>query len=794
MPAEVKKEIALEIAHVLFIDIVGYSKLSVNDQHASVEELNQLVRASEEFRKAESAGRLLKIATGDGMALVFYRSPEEPARCAVEISRALKEHPHLQIRMGIHSGPISGVVDVNERANVAGAGINMAQRVMDCGDAGHILLSKRVAEDLEQDDRWRPLLHDLGLGEVKHGVRIGLANLYDSEIGNPQLPAKVQAVKKHSAYVRWAEAAIALLVLGTIVAAFIFVLRRPTRPALTVAKKSVAVLPFENRSEEKANSFFADGVQDEILTHLSRIADLKVISRTSVMQYKSGVARNLREIAQQLGVAHVVEGSVQRAGSKVRVNTQLIDATSDAHVWAQTYDRNLADVFAIQTEIAEEIAAQLQAKLSPREKAAIKQPPTTDLVAFDFYIRAKPIPQSHGFGARTKERLLEAVDLLNKAVARDPNFLSAYRILAYCHDQLYFLNLDRTADRLALADAAVQAALRLQPDSGEAHIARADYLYRAFLDYDGARAEIAIAQQALPNDPVVFELLGYIDRRQGRWEESARNLERAIELDPRNFFLLQQISLSYNSLRQYAKMAAALDRALQIVPDDPDTKVGRASVDLDWRADTRPIHDTIATIIAQDPAYAAELADQWVWLAFCERDVAALERALAELGNHRFGYDAVTFDAHFGAGLLARMRGDAGAAQDGFSRARAQQEEKVRAQPAYAPNLCVLALIDAGLGRKEEALRGGQRAIELLPVEKDQINGPHMIEFFAITCAWVGEKDLALKNLTIATQLPGSLSYGQLKLHPFWDLLRGDPRFERIVASLAPKDAASPTK
>src|SRR5438046_8433737 len=316
MPAEVKKEIQLEIAHVLFIDIVGYSKLSVNDQHAAVEELTQVVRGSEQFQKAEPAGRLLKIATGDGMALVFYTSPEAPAQCAVEINRARKDYPRLQLRMGINSGPVSGVIDVNNRPNLAGAGLNMAQRVMDCGDAGHILLSKHVAEDLEEYEQWRPLLHDLGTCEVKHGGRVGVTNLHSDEDGNPQLPKKFVALKKHHTHVRWGEAAIGFLVLAAIVAAFIFLLRKPTRTVLNIAEKSIAVLPFENLSEDKANAYFAEGIQDEILTRLSKIADLKVISRTSTQHYKSA-PENLPEIAKQLGVAHIVEGSVQKSSDAV---------------------------------------------------------------------------------------------------------------------------------------------------------------------------------------------------------------------------------------------------------------------------------------------------------------------------------------------------------------------------------------------------------------------------------------------------------------------------------------------
>src|SRR5438067_6438227 len=346
MPAEVKKEIELEIAHVLFLDIVGYSKLSVNEQHARVEELNEIVRLSEQFRKAEAASRLLKIPTGEGMALVFYKSPEEPAQCAVEISRALKDNARLQVRMGIHSGPVSGVVDVNERTNVAGGGINTAQRVMDCGDSGHILLSRHVAEDLAEYERWRPFLHDIGTFELKHGVLVSVSNLYSDEIGNAKLPTKLQAVRKRRAHVRWVQIGAALIVLCAIIAGvFFFFARRPTTSALRVLEKSIAVLPFENRSRDPDNAYFTDGVQDEILTDLARVAALKVISRTSVMRYQSGGKRNLRQIANELRVAHVVEGSVQRAGNRVRVNAQLIDARNDAHLWAQTYDRDLADVF-----------------------------------------------------------------------------------------------------------------------------------------------------------------------------------------------------------------------------------------------------------------------------------------------------------------------------------------------------------------------------------------------------------------------------------------------------------------
>src|SRR5256712_3080038 len=459
MPIQIKNEIQLEIAHVLFIDIVGYSKLSISDQHARVEELNRIVRASQEFQRAEAASRLTSIPTGDGMALAFYTSPEAPAQCAVEISRALKEHPRLQLRMGIHSGPVSGVVDVNDRTNLAGAGINVAQRVMDCGDAGHILLSKHVAEDLEEYERWRPLLHDLGSCEVKHGVRVSVVNLYDDQFGNAKLPRRFETVQKRRKRLRWVATAAALLALAAIVAGLAIFSRYPMRSTLAIPEKSVAVLPFENLSEEKANAFFADGVQDEILTNLAKIADLKVISRTSVMQYKTGIARNLREIGQQLGVAHLLEGSVQRAANRVRVNAQLIDARTDAHLWAQTYDRDLADVFAIQSEIAKRIADQLQAKLSPSEKNAIERSPTSDITAFDLYTRAKNLLLRSTLSGAGKANLLQAVDLLNQAVAHDPSFLHAYCQLALAHDTLYFFGFDHTPARLALAEVAIPASL-----------------------------------------------------------------------------------------------------------------------------------------------------------------------------------------------------------------------------------------------------------------------------------------------------------------------------------------------
>jgi TolB-like protein/Tfp pilus assembly protein PilF len=555
-----------------------------------------------------------------------------------------------------------------------------------------------------------------------------------------------------------------------------------------VAEKSIAILPFENLSRDPDNAFFTDGVQDQILTNLAQIADLKVISRTSVMQYKTGIARNLREIAQQLGVARVVEGSVQRAGNRVRVTAQLLDARNDAHLWAQTYDRDLADVFAIQSEIAKAIADQLQAKLSPNEKKTIEQPPTLDVTAFDLYSRAKSLLLTTSFSALGLANVRQAIELLGQAVARDPSFFLAQCELANAHDRFYFLGGDHTGARLALAEAAIEAAFRLRPDAGEVHLARAVHLYRGYLDYDGALGELEIARRTLPNDPRVPELTGYIARRQGKQEEGLRNLERAVELDPRNFFTLQQIALSYRTLRRYPEQTAILDRALAINPDDVDTKAVRALVALDWKADTGPAHQTLDEIRVRDAEAIKRVADTWLLCALAERDATAGERALIALGDNPFGDDAVRLYRDFGEALIARMTKDEPKARAAFTAARAAQEKRVQAQPDYGAPRCVLGVIDAALGRKEEALREGRRAIDLLPPEKDSINGAHMIEYFAIIAAWVGEKDLACDQLAKAVQLPGNfVSYGRLKLLPYWDPLRGDPRFEKIVASLAPK-------
>jgi TolB-like protein/Tfp pilus assembly protein PilF/predicted Ser/Thr protein kinase len=573
------------------------------------------------------------------------------------------------------------------------------------------------------------------------------------------------------------------------------------RPVTT----GIAVLPFENLDGDKEHAFFADGIQDDILTKLAKVADLKVISRTSVMPYRG--ARNTRQIGDALRVSHVLEGSVRRAGGKVRVNAQLIDTRSDTHVWAEEYDRDLADVFAIQTEIAQKITDQLQAKMSSRERAAIEEQPTQDLVAYDLYVRATSLIDKAALkeGKEQEKDYLQAIELLNQAIARDPAFLLAYCRLAGAHDELYMTGTDQTPSRLELANAAINSAFRLKPDSAEAHLALAVHLYHGYFDYDRARDELAIALRTLPNDARIFQWGGYIDRRQRRWYDAVRNFERATELDPRNVQIVAGAAGIYHLLRDYKRETEALDRLVALEPNNIDHRLTLAWLDVRERANTQAIHALLEKTAVDNP----ELARMRLNLALYDRDTVAADTALAALGA--WGEDiadggrgGMQFSRAYEQGLVARMKGDAAAAHAAFNLARAQQEKAVGAKPGYGPPLCVLGLIDAGLGRKEDALREGRRALDLTPMAKDSsalvVGGVYdyaqrrdlfddvdVLYCFAAICAWTGERALAFQQLELLAKIPAGPSYGELRLNPIWDSLRGDPRFEKIVASLAPK-------
>ena len=803
MAGHASTEFHLEIAHILFIDTVGYSKLLTKEQRELQNALNKVVHASERFQVAEAAGKLLRLPTGDGMALVFGDSLESPIICAMEICRAIRDHPGFQLRMGIHSGPVTRLVDVNGQSNVAGGGMNMAERVMSCADANHILLSKRAADDLAEYERWRPYLHDLGDCEGKHGAKLSLVNFYTEEFGNPDLPARLkqkQVSKVSPGNLSPGQRKIlivaGLVLLGAISALYFLAHNLGRRAALEngrgaavmpAAEKSIAVLPFENLSEKKSDSNFANGVHDEILTDLAKVSDLKVISRTSTMQYRTGMERNLREIGKALGAAHVVEGSVQRDGQRVRVSVQLIDARSDTHLWAESYERDVADTFALESELAETIVAQLKAKLSPEEKAAIEEESTSDPLAHDLFLEANSLITTPLFNVQGTQNLFEAAELLEKAVARDPNYFQAYCKLASVHGQIYLNGPDHTPARLALADAAIKTAQRLRPDAGETHLALAEHLYCGFLDYDRAQHELELARRSLPNEPLVFELAGFIDRRQGHWDASTRNFLRALEIDPRNTYTLQQLAVSYYYLRRYADEAAILDRALAILPNDAGLRVFRAGIPLHRGADPQPLHATIETIVAENPAAASGLADEWHYLALCERDAAGLGRALAAMPSTGYSNAGFVFPRSWCEAIAARMAGREEGARIAFAAARNEIERTLRDRPDYGQSLSLLGMIDAGLGRKEEAIREGRGGVELLPLDKDSINGALAIEYLAVIYAWTGETEQAIDQLKHVATIPSDVSYGQLRLHPFWDSLRGDPRFEEIVASLAPR-------
>jgi TolB-like protein/class 3 adenylate cyclase/Tfp pilus assembly protein PilF len=792
MSAEVKKEIQLEIAHVLFIDIVGYSKLSINQQRAVVDEMAEVVRSSEQYQKAETAGRLIKIPTGDGMALVFYTSPEAPAQCAVEISRAIKEHPNLPLRMGVHSGPVSGVIDVNGHANLAGAGLNMAQRVMDCGDAGHVLVSKRVADDLGEYEHWRPLLHDLGECEVKHGMRVSIANLHADQVGNPQPPKKFQTLKKHSARMRWATTTAALLALAAIVAGIAMFSRYRVRSTLAAPEKSIAVLPFENLSSDKENTYFADGIQDEILTRLSKIADLKVISRTSTQHYKSA-PENLPEIARQLGVAHILEGSVQKSGDAVRVNVQLIKAANDSHVWADTFDRKLTDIFLVESEVAKAIADQLRAHLSGQEEQVIAAKPTDNPEAYDAYLRGLAYSLKT---VNTPANAIGAQKYLKEAVRLDPKFALSLALLSSVEARGYLTgNLQPTVALREEARQAAETALALQPNLGEALHAKGYYHYACLKDYDTAVRYFEQARQFLPNNSRIPQSLALVARRRGQWDRSETHFNEAERLDPRNVSLLTQHALSYIFLRRFPEALRKFDQVLNITPDDLDTLVVQAGI-----AQAEGDLPRASAILAplHPPADDSSALEIQVYQAILERRPAQIIPRLKEIlakPDPALGYN--NGELRFWLGWAQEVDGDHAAAQESWRQSRSELESFFKEQPENYNLIGDLALTNMGLGNKAAALALAERAMAVLPIETDAVTGPTPIEILARVAARMGEPDRAIAALQKLLSIPYQGAVAQnvpltpalLRLDPMFDPLRNDPRFQKLVASPASKSA-----
>ncbi len=781
MPAEVKKEIQLEIAHVLFIDIVGYSKLSINEQRAAIGELTQIVRGTEQFQKAEASERLIKIATGDGMALVFYTNPEAPAQCAVEISRAVKEHRRLELRMGVHSGPVSGVIDVTGRANLAGAGLNIAQRVMECGDAGHILVSKHVAEDLEEYEQWRPLLHDLGACEVKHGMQLGVINLYSDEIGNSQLPKKFQALKKQRARARMAVAATALILLAAIVAAFVLVSKKSTKSAPIISEKSIAVLPFENLSRDPDNAYFADGIQEEILTRLAKIAALKVISRTSTQRYQSKPS-NLAEIAQQLGVAHILEGSVQKVADQVRVNVQLVNARTDFHLWAETYDRKLTDLFSVESEVAKAIADALQAKLTGGEQRALTVKPTNNSEAYDAYLRGLALEARTTVSSDDSEK---AVGFYERAVQLDPAFAPAWARLSRANAHMYF-SLDSTPARRDATERALNTAQRLQPNSPETLLAQAYYQYWVLRDYELAKTTFGRVRELLPGSSEVPGALALIAQRQGRWDESVAYWEQTLVLDPRNTEWLALAADTYAMLRQFPAALKTYDRLLDIVPNDPETVASEAKI-YQSEGNLEQAGKLLVGINAQTPSFIAFLTK--MNQLFLERHFdEAIQLIHGRLTEYRDLPDIERFFNPYFLVLAKESAGDMAGA-----RATAQQMlrplETLSQKDPDNPNFAeALSLIYAVLGQKDAAIKEAERAMTLLPSGKDAVDGPRVEENLAFVEVLVGDKNGAIPRLQRLLAIPYSncLTPALLRLHPQWDPLRGDARFQKLCEEKQP--------
>ena len=793
MAAEIKKEIQLEIAHVLFIDLVGYSKLSINEQHAAIDELTQIVRSTEQFQKAEAADRLIKIATGDGMALVFYTSPEMPVRCAVEVSRALKGHPRLRVRMGIHSGPVSGVVDVTGRTNLAGAGLNLARRVMDCGDAGHILLSKHVAEDLAEFEEWRPLLHDLGTCDVKHGMQVAIVNLWSDDVGNRQLPQKFQALRKQRARLRGAGVAAALFLLVGIVAAFVLVSKKSARSTSIVPEKSIAVLPFENLSEDKSNAYFADGIQEEILTRLAKIAALKVISRTSTQHYKSA-SGNLREIAEQLGVAYLLEGSVQKSGDAVRVNVQLIKAANDSHLWADTFDRKLTDIFSVESEVAKAVADQLRAKLTGQEEQVIAAKPTDNVEAYDAYLRGLAFEarnSASSYLSYSRDLAEKAIGFYERAVQLDPNFALAWARLSRADALVYFNRKDNTtATRGDAAKRALETAQKLEPSSPETLLALGYYQYWVLRDYGAAKTTFDRVSKMLPGSSEVPYALGLIARRAGRWDQSIAYFQQALSLDPRNVELLMGTASTYALLRQFPVVLKLYDRVLDIIPNDPDVMVAKGSI-YQAQGNLQEAARLLSGINEQTPSVTNFIIN--IRQLQLERNYAEGVRLLqARLAQFPFDSDYDKAAHQVELAFMQRLAGDTAGAKVTAEQARNTLEQLYKEQPDAA-NAANLSQACAAMGDKDLALELAECAVMLLPRAKDAVLGPRYEENLALIQTMFGENSRAISTLTLLLQTPfdswiypTTITPALLRLDPLWDPLRGDPAFQKLCEEKQP--------
>ena len=786
--------VRLEIGHVLFMDVVGYSKLLLDEQRELVEHLTEIVRNTEQVRAAEAADKLIRLPAGDGMALVFFNSPEAPVQCAIEITKKLKQHPQLKLRMGIHSGPVNEVQDVNGRANVAGAGINIAQRVMDCGDTGHILLSKRVAEDLTQSRQWRPCLHDLGECAVKHSVPISIVNLYTDEIGNAQLPQKVKQWQSEQAahaadgspsIFRRKGLLIAAGALLIAVATFcVWLYFKQAEGTSLVPEKTIAVLPFQNFSPDKENAFFADGVQDDILTSLAKIKDLRVISRSSVMKFRDAAAQNLRAIGKTLGVANVLEGSVRREGDRVVVNVQLVDAKSARQIWANHYDRTLADSLGLQGELASEIAEALRATLSTDEQARVTAKPTQNPDAYVFYLRANQI-------SRNPDTLLEdyktAEQLYVQAIALDPDFALAHaRLASVCAEIFHYYEPTQDWENRARAEAEI--ALHLQPNLAEAHLALGQCIYWMDQDYERALEQFDIAARLSPSNGDIGRLIAAIKRRQGKWEQSLKEYERVARLDPQNPNTVRELIFTNTAMRHWPEAARWVEQLRAMAPASIVAKIQSGYVDFWWKGDTALLKSFLNQVPSGVDPDGGVTSVRWE-VAMLDRDYAAARRAIDGSTAKELSYTAEgATPRSFFEGSIALAQGDIAGSQKYFADAQPVFENAVKEAPLSAMRHANLGWFYAFMGRKEDAMREGRRAVELKPESKDAVDGVIANCYLALIYARVGEKDLAFALLDRLIKTPGavdsvdySVTINDLKHRWEWDPIRSDPRFQKLL-------------
>src|SRR5438034_1346913 len=788
--------VRLEIGHVLFMDVVGYSKLLLDEQRELVEHLTEIVRNTEQVRAADAADKLIRLAAGAGMALVFFNSPEAPVQCAIEITKKLKQHPQLKLRMGIHSGPVNEVHDVNGRANVAGAGSNTAQQVMDCGDTGHILLSKRVAEDLTQSRQWRPYLHDLGECAVKHSVPISIVNLYTDEIGNAQLPQKVkqwqseqaaQAADGSPSIFRRKGLLIAAGALLIAVATFcVWLYFKQAEGTSLVPEKTIAVLPFQNFSPDKENAFFADGIQDDILTSLAKIKDLRVISRSSVMAFRDAAAQNVRQIGRKLGVANILEGSVRKEGERVVVNVQLIDTRNNRQIWANRYDRTLADSLGLQGELATEIADTLRATLSEDEKARATTKPTQNADAYVFYLRANQI-------SKNPDTLLEdyktAEQLYTQAIELDPNFaLTHARLASVCAE--VFRYYEPTESWKTKARTEAETALRLQPNLAEAHFALGQCFYWIDQNYDRALEQFEIASRLAPSNADAGRLIAAIERRQGKWQQALEAYERVAKLDPQNPSTARELMYTNSSMRRWPEAARWVEQMRALAPTSLVAKIQSGYVNFQWKGDTRLLKSMLEEIPAGVDPDGSVTAARWD-VAMLQRDYSAAKRILEASSANEISYSIGGLTPKlFLEGCTYVAQGDNASAQKAFEQAKPAFEAAVKEAPESAERHASLGWLYALMGRKNDAIAEGRRAVELKPESKDAVDGLLMNGYLALIYARVGENDLAIPLIERLLKTPGavdstdySITINDLKYRWEWDHLRRDPRFQKLISS-----------